>query len=124
MIFRIASEQTLTFFDFDVCGQGWRAYDLAVFYWGAAMGKSRLGWSDEQVERLWEAYLEGYLERRSLGESDLQAIPLFMVLRHFWFLGVQTANWDYWGLNEVNDQALDQELSFLRAWAATLALDE
>jgi Ser/Thr protein kinase RdoA (MazF antagonist) len=26
-----ATGETLTFFDFDLCGWGWRAYDVAVF---------------------------------------------------------------------------------------------
>ena len=26
----------ITFFDFDCCGFGWRAYDIAVFRWGPA----------------------------------------------------------------------------------------
>ncbi|GHO48346.1 phosphotransferase [Ktedonospora formicarum] len=107
----------LTFFDFDVSGSGWRAYDLAVFYWGMTLGKSRLGWDNEQVERLWTAYLEGYLERRNLSGPDLQAIPLFVMLRHFWFLGLHTANWDYWGWEEINDRFFDRELVFLREWA-------
>lgn len=112
----LSKEKRLTFFDFDVCGQGWRAYDLAVFYWGAALGKSRLGWNDEQVEQVWRAYLEGYLERRSLSNIDLQAIPLFVAVRHFWFLGLNTANWDYWGWSAVDDRFFDRELAFLREW--------
>lgn len=113
----LSGEKMLTFFDFDVSGSGWRAYDLAVFYWGMVLGKSRLGWDDEQVERLWTAYLEGYLERRHLSEPDLQAIPLFVMLRHFWFLGLHTANWDFWGYGEVNDRFFERELAFLREWA-------
>jgi Ser/Thr protein kinase RdoA (MazF antagonist) len=113
----ISEEKILTFFDFDVCGHGWRAYDLALFYWGVALGKSRLGWNDEQVERLWTAYLTGYLERRSLSDLDLQAVPLFVAVRHIWFLGLHTANWGYWGWSAVDDRFFDRELTFLRAWS-------
>jgi Ser/Thr protein kinase RdoA (MazF antagonist) len=112
----LSGANRLTFFDFDVCGTGWRAYDLAVFYWGMALGKSRLGWDDQQVERLWAAYLEGYQTSRPLGEPDLKAIPLFVAVRHFWFFGLNAANWDYWGWSEVDDAFFDRELAFLRAW--------
>jgi len=112
----ISGEHTLTFFDFDVSGRGWRAYDLAVFYWSAALGKYRLGRNDEQVERLWAAYLAGYLERRPLSDLDIQAVPLFVAARHFWFLGLHTANWDYWGWSEIDDRFFDRELAFLREW--------
>lgn len=114
----LSADQGLTFFDFDVCGWGWCAYDLAVFYWGCALGKSRLGRSDEEVERLWQAYLGGYLERRQLGELDRRALPLLVVLRHFWFLGLHTANWENWGIGEVDDRFFDRELDFLREWMA------
>jgi len=112
----MTAENMLTFFDFEFCGRYWRAYDLAGFYWGAALGKSRLGWSDEKIEGLWMAYLEGYLQRRRLSAINLQAIPLFVALRHIWFLGIYTANWDYWGCGEVDDRFFDRELTFLREW--------
>ena len=114
----LSAEGTLTFFDFDVCGYGWRAYDLAVFRWGAALGKSRLGWHDEQIAQVWTAYLAGYQERRTLAAPELKAIPWFVVARHFWFLGLTAANWDYWGLHEVDDDFWERELAFLREWEA------
>ncbi|WP_165422789.1 phosphotransferase enzyme family protein [Ktedonosporobacter rubrisoli] len=110
----ISAEKKLTFFDFDVCGPGWRAYDLAVFYWGTLMGKSRLGWNNEQAHELWASYLQGYQQVCEPGERDLQAIPLFAMLRHFWFLGTITANWDYWSYGEIDDDFFDRELTFLR----------
>src|SRR5262249_23657795 len=48
----ITPDGTITFFDFDVCGSGWRAYDVAVFFWGAALGMARLGWDTQTVSRL------------------------------------------------------------------------
>lgn len=97
----------------DVCGFGWRAYDLAVFSWGAALSKDRLGKSDEDIEKLWTAFLHGYLERRHLSEVDIQAIPVFVAIRHIWFLGIHPGNWDNWGYSEVDDRFLDRELAFL-----------
>ncbi|GHO97483.1 hypothetical protein KSF_075310 [Reticulibacter mediterranei] len=112
----LSGEKKLTFFDFDCCGYGWRAYELAVFYWAAALGKNRLGKSAEEVEQLWMAYLAGYQERRPLKEIDKQAIPLLVIARHFWFLGANTANWDYWGWNRADEAFFKRELDFLHEW--------
>src|SRR5262249_9679698 len=45
----ITEEQTVTFFDFDCCGRGWRAYDLAVFRWGL----EGLGLASAAIDELW-----------------------------------------------------------------------
>jgi Ser/Thr protein kinase RdoA (MazF antagonist) len=109
----------INFFDFDVCGNGWRAYDIAVFFWGAALGRVRLGWDAQTVERLCAAYLSGYQERRPLGLADQEAIALLVILRQYWYLGVEAGNWDTWGIGDARREAFfDQELGFMREWAA------
>jgi Ser/Thr protein kinase RdoA (MazF antagonist) len=79
---------TVTFFDFDLCGIGWRAYDVAIFRWGHTGG-----WLPEkQAEARWQGFLEGYAEIRRLDEFDLAAVPLFVMLRQYWFLGLVVAH--------------------------------
>ena len=77
----------ITFFDFDLCGVGWRAYDVAVFRWGLTGG-----WVPEKkaVAR-WAAFLDGYAEVRRLEAFDLVAVPLFVMLRQYWFLALVVA---------------------------------
>jgi Ser/Thr protein kinase RdoA (MazF antagonist) len=110
---------TITFFDFDVCGYGWRAYDIAVFFWGAALGRVRLGWSAETVAQLCAAYLSGYQKRRPLDLVDEEAIAPCVLLRQFWYLGLEAGNWDTWGIGEAQREAFfDRELRFMHEWAA------
>jgi Ser/Thr protein kinase RdoA (MazF antagonist) len=45
----IDEEDTLTFFDFDCCGPGWRAYDIAVFRWSG--GREDTKWEAEHLNR-------------------------------------------------------------------------
>lgn len=66
----------ITHFDFDLCGYGWRAYDLAIFRWSRG--------SDQQ---LWEAFLKGYESVRPLNPLELEAISAFIVIRHIWLMG-------------------------------------
>jgi Ser/Thr protein kinase RdoA (MazF antagonist) len=115
----VTPDGTITFFDFDVCGTGWRAYDIAVFFWGAALGKVRLGWDAQTVDRLCAAYLSGYQERRLLGPTDREAIAPCVLLRQCWYLGLEAGNWDCWGIVEARREAFfDRELTFMREWAA------
>jgi Ser/Thr protein kinase RdoA (MazF antagonist) len=76
--------QAITFFDFDLCGHGWRAFDVAVFRWG-----NTGGWiSERKADARWQAFLEGYAEMRRLAAFDQAAVPLFVMLRQYWFLGL------------------------------------
>lgn len=101
-------DKALTFFDFDCCGMGWRAYDIAVFRWGARLrGKDK--------ER-WPSFLRGYTEERPLGDTDIQATPYFVAIRHFWLLGLHTGNGPDWGFVWMNDGYFDRALKFFREW--------
>jgi Ser/Thr protein kinase RdoA (MazF antagonist) len=102
--------KTVTFFDFDCCGMGWRSYDIAVFRWQARL-------RGKETER-WEAFLRGYTEERSLSTTDIQAVPYFVAIRHFWLLGLHTSNGQDWGFAWMNDQYFDQAVTFFRAWEA------
>jgi Ser/Thr protein kinase RdoA (MazF antagonist) len=78
------SEDGLTLFDFDCGGPGWRSYDIALF---------RTFLADERQqyvnhERLWEAFLSGYQERRPVDAVGLRAVSLFVAMRQIWVLGV------------------------------------
>lgn len=103
----LGSDDTLTFFDFDCGGYGYRAYDLAVFRWCSRLEKQ------EQIR--WEPYLRGYCEVRPLNDLDVQAIPLFVGARYLWHMGVHTQNAPDWGCEWLNDGYFDEKLGFLRA---------
>lgn len=100
--------ETVTFFDFDCCGPGWRAYDIAVFRWR---------WGDgEKGEANWAAFLEGYRSLRRIGAVDLAAVPLFVALRAIWLRGLHVANVRDWGTSWLNDSYWDRLIAGLREW--------
>lgn len=80
----VASDGTLTFFDFDCGGHGYRAYDLAVFLWCCRL--------QDAVAARWDSFLRAYRETRSISELDVQAVPLFVCARYLWHMGVRTAS--------------------------------
>jgi Ser/Thr protein kinase RdoA (MazF antagonist) len=65
--------------DFDDGGHGWRMFDIAT-----ALFKNR---QEPEFQRMAEALIEGYRAARPLSDSDLDCLPLFMVLRSVTYIG-------------------------------------
>jgi Ser/Thr protein kinase RdoA (MazF antagonist) len=106
----ISPDGTLTFYDFDFCGFGYRAYDLAVFRWSARLSEQEHVW--------WPPYLRGYRERRPVNDLDVEAVPLFICARHVWHMGLHTGNAQDWGHGDLGDAYFDRRLGWLRALEA------
>ncbi len=85
----VAPDGTLTFYDFDCGGYGYRAYDLAVFLWCCRL--------QDAVAVRWEPFLSGYRETRPINDLDVQAVGLFVCARYVWHMGVHTQNAPDWG---------------------------
>jgi Ser/Thr protein kinase RdoA (MazF antagonist) len=106
----IASPETVTLFDFDACGPGWHAYDLAT------MRHNTVG-----HDGAWTSFLAGYRARRRIAARDLAAVPVFVALRQILLMGLRAAfvlnNWsDSWWLQKAPIPFFDEMLAFLRAW--------
>lgn len=63
-------------FDFECCGLGLRAYDLAVFRWTQKL----VGIDDD----IWKSFVQGY---GAVSEHELAAIDLLALLRQAWMIG-------------------------------------
>jgi len=80
----------LHLFDFDLCGYGWKIYDLAIFRW--------LQVSDDDVGQtyfkalyrgrlfLWQAYLKGYQSISRLTVIELSLMKSLVQLRQIWLM--------------------------------------
>nr|CAA9258373.1 hypothetical protein AVDCRST_MAG63-2287 [uncultured Armatimonadetes bacterium] len=89
----IADDQVVTAYDFDVCGPGWTAYDLGVWREGAGTNGN-----------VWASFLNGYREKRAVSAADLEAVPLFRVLRMLDLVRLKTTfttrgQWDSWDID-------------------------
>jgi Ser/Thr protein kinase RdoA (MazF antagonist) len=94
----------LTMFDFDLCGHGWRAFDVAVFVWGTG---------EEHRETI-DGFMEGYEAVRPLAEAERRAIPLFVLARQIWIMGSHTTYIETGGMNWLGDGYRDRMVGFLR----------
>lgn len=104
-------ENTLTHFDFDCGGFGWRAYDISVFLWARVRCKGK----DHFKNEMWDAFLTSYLNYKALSEADLGAVPVFVAIREIWLMGLHTGNSRIWGAWQ-NDEYFNTNLKFLREW--------
>lgn len=102
------SNRDLEVFDFDCCGYGYRAYDIAVFWWNLKSNYPQL------EEDCWKAFLKGYRSQRSLSEEDMKSLPLFVTARRIWLVGTMINNDDVWGRNWINQSNLTNFLKDLK----------
>ncbi|MBO9129426.1 phosphotransferase [Bacillus sp. 165] len=105
------SGSTLTVFDFDCCGPGYRAYDLAVYLWNL-----KTNYKDTETEN-WIAFLNGYRTLRPITETQIQSIPWFVAARRIWLAGIYLSNEDVWGTGMINEH-------FFRSFVDHLKEDE
>jgi Ser/Thr protein kinase RdoA (MazF antagonist) len=68
-----------TFFNFDLCGPGWRAYDIAAFLLNTNLIHTST--------KLSEAFFAGYYSVRPLARSEHEAVAPFITLRRIWLTG-------------------------------------
>lgn len=102
---------TLTHYDFDICGYGWRAYDIAEFRLAREIHS---GHNKDEVERLWEAFLHGYKAVRELNVNDIKVIPIFVVLRQLWLFGLCFSESELIGGADFDDGFIDSKMEYFR----------
>jgi Ser/Thr protein kinase RdoA (MazF antagonist) len=105
----IADNQTLTVFDFDFCGLGWRAYDFVAAY-GFSRGQNKPG--------IWHSFVKGYTETRCFTAADLASAALFQAMNRLWSIGIRASNADHRGILPMSSGDLDRRLRFFREWEA------
>jgi Ser/Thr protein kinase RdoA (MazF antagonist) len=94
------------FFDFDFCGFGWRAYDIAVFRWGCKL-RSR-------EEELWSSYLSGYSSINPISEQELEWTKYFLIIRDLWVMALHIKNSKDFGTTLIGDFYIKKRLYFLK----------
>ena len=92
--------------DFDFCGPGWRAYDVATY-----LGEVRF-W--EAPASAAEAFLAGYEALRPLAEWERAALPLLEAARHIQAMGTPAMHVNEWGRAYLSDRMIDTLLEAIR----------
>jgi Ser/Thr protein kinase RdoA (MazF antagonist) len=99
----VAPNGALTPLDFDFCGPGWRAFDVATYL--HVIGEQR------SPDASGQAFLAGYESIRPLFAWERAAIPLLVAVRDVFRLG----NWGWriaeWGTSALPDETLARHLA-------------
>lgn len=97
-----------TLFDFDQCGYGWRAFDIAKFLHASIRRKIDI--------TIRNKFLEGYQTIRQISQKELTLIPIFMKAAHIWVMGISAhAGEDILPYSWFTDDWLDERLLMLRS---------
>jgi Ser/Thr protein kinase RdoA (MazF antagonist) len=70
------SDNQVTLFDFDQCGYGWRAFDIAKFF--------QVALSDGVDKIIREAFLKGYQSVQEVTEDELNILQAFTQVAYIW----------------------------------------
>jgi Ser/Thr protein kinase RdoA (MazF antagonist) len=108
--FRVRADGSISVFDFDLCGPGWRISDLAP------MQRAAVGHKDP---RIWQSFLDGYTAVRRLAAVDLEAVPLFYAACRLWSVGMRARHVARWGTLHMGQWYLDWQLRVFRQWEAS-----
>lgn len=105
-----------TIIDFDCCGWGYRANDIAAFARGVTL--ARLPGPD--ASNLISAYLSGYSEITQIQEIDRDALPAFLIVQRLWVASLHFERRDRFGLTSFGPAYAARLMVWLKAWASIL----
>lgn len=97
---------SLTHFDFDCCGLGFRVFELATFKWGV--------WGDDNEDDLWSMFLKGYRSKREIGAEDIALVGTFVVIRHIWWMALIMGNARDFGYRATSDEFIDHQIGRIK----------
>ena len=99
-------DNQMTLFDFDQCGYGWRAFDLAKF-WQVSL---QTGLSN----RIREAFLKGYQEVDKLTELELDRLQSFIQMAHIWSWAISLNAARHYDYSRLDKHYFTQRLEQLK----------
>ena len=71
----------------------------------------------------WRSSSDISYELRELKEADIEAIPLFIGVRHIWIMSLRAANAYDWGHGGLNDY-YDHQMKFLHKWESEYFMEK
>ncbi|MCC8411072.1 phosphotransferase [Mucilaginibacter sp. UR6-1] len=115
--FHFENAHTLTFFDFDFCGWGMLANDIASFYVHYFMETTLNKITKERGEADFQLFIDAYREVRPFTEEELEAVPYLGFAFWVFYLRFQFENYDDWSNSFFNDRFLRERIRILKLWA-------
>jgi len=103
-------------YDFEFCGIGWRAHDIASF----RHFQLYANWDDAGARAVWRAFLRGYSSVRPIASWERRAIPVLTASRQLWIAGLHAWFCGQYGHKYFGPAVLAQRLGLLRKLVSSL----
>lgn len=111
--FHVDDRGQITLFDFDQCGYGYRAFEVAKFISTLRSHQSQRG--------LVDAFLLGYQKKRRLSQMEYSAIPYFTLVAVIWVMAIQAMNANRIGHKYLEQPFWDKRIERLKKLEAQVA---
>jgi Ser/Thr protein kinase RdoA (MazF antagonist) len=108
--FAITADQQVILFDFDFCGNGWLALDLA-FYTMQAHNSERYDAALYQPNL--DAFLEGYQSILPIPAEELNLLPELGLALYIYYLGIQCQRFENWSNTFLSEDYLKRYINGL-----------
>ena len=106
----ITTDDKITMFDFDFCGNGWLCLDIA-YYILQLHNIEKYEAKDYQPKV--DSFIEGYETVTPISEEEKRLIPMLGVSLYFFYLGVQCQRYDNWSNSFLCENYLKRFISGL-----------
>jgi Ser/Thr protein kinase RdoA (MazF antagonist) len=105
--FHVSTGKKLTLFDFDQCGYGYRAFEIAKFI-------SSIHYSPLKQE-IAKEFVAGYQGVRPLTHAERAAIPYFEMVAVIWVMAINVNNTELIGYKTLERQFWERKFTILKA---------
>jgi Ser/Thr protein kinase RdoA (MazF antagonist) len=104
--FHVSEDKRITLFDFDQCGYGYRAFEIAKFI--SSIHSLQL------KQNLIEAFINGYQQVRRLHVEEVEAIPYFVIVAIIWVMAIHVDNVERIGYKMLEKPFWTRRLAMLK----------
>ena len=106
----ITAENEVTLFDFDFCGNGWLAWDIA--YYILQLHNVEKYESNDYQPKI-DHFLKGYESIIPISDEEKKLLPVLGVSLYFFYLGVQCQRFDNWSNSFLSENYLKRFINGL-----------
>jgi Ser/Thr protein kinase RdoA (MazF antagonist) len=105
----ITKDGVVTIFDFDFCGNGWLAYDIA--YNILQIHSTEKDVTERELKK--KSFIEGYESVTPISAEEKRLLPVLGVSLYFFYLGIQAQRFDNWSNVFFNETYLKRFIKML-----------
>ncbi|MDR6846037.1 phosphotransferase [Flavobacterium granuli] len=108
------TENKVTLFDFDFCGNGWLCLDISYFLF--QLYYTNLNDNDYQIKA--ESFLKGYETITKISEEERRILPFACLAIMTYYISIQCDRYDNWTNIFLNEDHLKRFVGNLKRWIA------